>query len=358
MARIKYRRFLSPVLLILLGIAVAIVLSEIVLRCLGICYQHVALVSDPVLHHRHPRSYTFTAYHAGGEYGGHPVRFNSQGLVVDPMDSEEGENPDAEYRIAFMGDSYVEALQVSYSDSFVGRLQAGAGDCAVINNFGVISYSPINYVLQWREDVRHFRPTHAFLLLYSNDVRGDNELSSQAKFSNDGELLAIPGPERGWLITLWRKSYVVRFIRKLELQIKWLIGYWRQRSRPVVGGYVEENPDISSLTGDLVLQLADEIRDSGAEFVLMAVPSKARLQGDYDNPSEAEFSNKCKVWAKEHSIEFVDLVPAFHEAASSGMKLFFEKDPHFNRNGQKVAADVLKRAYPDIFNSENTLGAR
>ena len=68
-----------------------------------------------------------------------------------------------------MGDSFIEATQVSYPDSFVGRLAKYGSARTVVRNFGVTSYSPIFYVLQWRHHVKRFRPTHVFVLLFSND---------------------------------------------------------------------------------------------------------------------------------------------------------------------------------------------
>ena len=42
-----------------------------------------------------------------------------------------------------MGDSFTEAGQVAYANSFVGLLDASAKGVATVKNYGVSSYSPL-----------------------------------------------------------------------------------------------------------------------------------------------------------------------------------------------------------------------
>ena len=65
------------------------------------------------------------------------------------------------------------------------------------------------------------------------------------------------------------RSYVARFIFKIILQLDWKIKHWNNKSQQIIGGYVEENPEINPTSANLVLELAHEITSTGAEFILM-----------------------------------------------------------------------------------------
>lgn len=331
-----------------IGLGAAIVIGEILLRILGIGYGKAPLESHDVFHHVHPRNYTFMSHDPRGEFGGHIVHYNNDRMMADPDSPAAGRKGDYEYRIAFMGDSFVAAIEVPYAQSFAGRLQASAGDKARIHNYGVSSYSPALYLLQWRHQVSRFEPTHVFLLLFENDISDDAFYAARGVYADDGTLVAVRGDAPRWVVRILRKSYLARFLRKSQLKIAWVVRHWKKRPHAVAGPYVEINPDITELTASNVRELAREVGESGAEFALMAVPSKYRLQsGQLD--TSPEFSDKWNHWAAENQIRFLDLVAPFRREAENGTALFFGVDPHFNENGHRLTAQVLRAAYPDVF---------
>lgn len=336
---------------VFVSVILALLIIEIVLRMLDLGYGHIPLDSDPVLHHAHPKNYVYTVHDPRGEYGGHKIYFDQEGYISNPANrytaSVEDGQDNAKHRIAFMGDSFTEAMQLGYEDTFIGILESSAGSDAVLKNYGVSNYSPIIYLLQWREQVREFKPTHVILQLYSNDISEDESSSKNAVYSENEELVAIAGERQGYN-KLLRTSYLVRLIRKIQLQISWVLENWNQKKQ-VVGGLVEENPELTEMSTGFVLKLADEVRQAGAEFVLMVVPSKYRLVSNGYNDPEPEFSDKWKGWAKNNSIEFLDLVPSFIEADKMGQELFYEEDIHLNSNGHNITAGQIKKKYPSVF---------
>jgi hypothetical protein len=112
---------------------------------------------------------------------------------------------------------------------------------------------------------------------------------------------------------------------------------------------VEENPDISALTSQLVETLAAEVTQSGAILALMAVPSRYRLEHPNTRFAGPEFSDKWREWATERGIDFVDLTQPFAGAKRSGHQPFLNVDGHFNPTGHAVAAEAVRAAYPDVF---------
>ena len=75
--------------------------------------------------------------------------------------------------MAVMGDSFVEAVQVAWEDTFVARMQVRSAGRTDVLNRANSSYSPLIALLRWQRQVVHERPTHLLLLLCSNDLADD-----------------------------------------------------------------------------------------------------------------------------------------------------------------------------------------
>ena len=324
----------------LLATALAVAVGEAALRIGQYGYLNAPVVSDPVLHHVHPRNYVFRSYDPKGQFGGHLIRYDGDGVRVDPAGEDAGAS--APHRVAVMGDSFVEAVQVPFDDAIVGRMRRAAGARASIRDFGVTGYSPIVYYLQWQRQVRRWKPTEVLVLLYSNDVGDDRGYDAVAAHGGNGLPVSVPGPADNPLVLMLHRSYIARLGGLAYRRLDW---WWQNRassSGAIAGGYVEENPDITPLTASLLQAFVDEARADGADVTLSAVPSKARLQGGAA-PDGPEFADKCKAWAAAHRVRYIDLVPDFKAATSR--RLFFDVDIHFTADGNAVAAAAICRSY-------------
>ena len=62
-----------------LGLLVAFVIVEIGLRAAGIGFGNSPMEPDPVLHHVHPRNYSFIQQHPSGELGGFEIQYDADG---------------------------------------------------------------------------------------------------------------------------------------------------------------------------------------------------------------------------------------------------------------------------------------
>jgi lysophospholipase L1-like esterase len=327
---------------ICIGSLAALILAEVVLRLANVRYATAPLLPHQVMHHVHPSNYAYIVHDPKKEFGGHKVRFDKEGLVADP-DRPQGANlvSSGNCRIAFMGDSFTEAIQVPFQDSFAGRIARRNRE---VKNFGVSSYSPILYVLQWRQAVRAFKPAHVFLLLYSNDVREDLEYLNIGKLTPMGHLEAVPGPELHGMVELLRHSYLFRYLRKTQREFEWLYRQNNAFDQPAIGGYVEENPDVREPTTGFIKALWQEMNDANTHLVLAAVPSKLRLLKGTHKDQGPEFSERWRRWAQETGIDFLDLTTPFREASLRGEKLFFDQDIHFTAAGHKVIEEAIANA--------------
>lgn len=329
------------------SLVVALLIVEGALRAMNLGLGNSPIESDPFLHHVHPRNYRFVQQHPSEELGGFTIRYDAERRVVGdrPAPGPAGDPP---CRIAFMGDSFTEAGQVRYEASFVAILQERAAGRCEVRNYGVRSYSPAIYLVQWAREVSAWQPTHVFVLLFGNDVGDDRTYLQSASLDGSGYPTAVRGPDGGWLTAQLRRLYLARYIRATFL--KW---QWRREHEglPVwtVGGQAEENPDWADPSAAFVLELNSRVNSAGAQLVLMAVPSRYRLVGDGTVAvGELDFHEKVRRWAVARSIRFLPLAPTF-EAAGRDPRPYFLADIHFTEAGHRLAADAITNGYPELF---------
>lgn len=335
---------------LLLGLLVAVGLVEISLRVTNMGFGNSPMEPDAFLHHVHPTNYSFVQQHPSGELGGFQILYDASGRVVrnTPI-AIDTPGTGAPCRIALMGDSFTEAGQVPFEESFAGLLEQAARVRCEVRNYGVRSYSPAIYLVQWTRDVQPWKPTHVFLLLFGNDVREDVGYLATAVMGRDGFPTAIQGPSDGWLFSMLRRSYLARFTRMVAMRASWAMEHGAE-DQWTVGGVVEEHPDWGGPTPGLVSEIDRRVRASGAELIVTAVPSRYLLMGDGKIAIEGnDFHQALKAWTAAQGIQFLDLHSPFERASRSSVPLFFLQDIHFTAEGHALVAATIARAFPQLF---------
>ncbi len=328
----------------LLVLFILLIVVEIALRVLGIGYGNSPVNPDAMLHHVHPKNYSFTSYSSANEFGGHEVIFDEEGKVVPRHGMNAGQSRNRPV-IAFLGDSFVESLQVPWNSSFIGCLQSRIPGIEM-QNYGVSSYSPSLHYLLAKNILlkRQPLPAKAVILLYSNDVADDINYLKSGIFEGQ-ELIAVNGGTSSWTVQLLRKSYLVRLLRKVAITLEYA---WQHKDDPQntvkqgeVGGFIEENPDWEGTSSaDYLEKTVRLLEASGIKTFVTAVPSKFRYFND--GVEGLEFSEKIEQWAAKRQISFISLTAPFKQwRAQGGGQLFFEKDIHFNTTGHQLAAKVI-----------------
>lgn len=330
-----------------ISLLIAIVLGEIGLRAMNMGFGNSPMEPDPVLHHVHPKNYSFIQQHPSGELGGFEIEYDNEGRVYRGRVAGSSERSGTDCRIALIGDSFTEAGQVPFAESFAGLLEAGAPRCAV-RNYGTRSYSPAIYLVQWSAVVAPWRPTHVFVLLFGGDLREDVAYLHGASLDAEGLPTAIPGPDDGWLVAQLRRSYVARFVRMVSQRASWA---WTHRDEDqwTIGGIVEERPEWAGPTPRLIEALQRRVSASGATLTVMVVPSRYRMMGDGRVPLTSDLHDTVSAWAKQRGIDFLDLNTPFERASRAGKKLFFLQDIHFTKDGHQVVAEAITAKYPELF---------
>jgi hypothetical protein len=328
---------------------------EVVLRVLGLGYGSIFAHGDPVVHHIYQSDSSFIRYDVAGLYpSGHEVRIDSYGLVVnpneEPYDWDERVNS-TQYRVAVMGDSFVEGHYQPHENSLVGPLEARARENVWVKNFGISSFSPVLHFLLWDYRVKQMQPTHVVVVLYENDVRDDEDYHATAILNEAGLAKAVPGNTEPFRIVA-RHSYVLRLLNRVYGTIRWNIQHGQDDA--MAGDILELYDEDMSLSQRYVALLNEKIRRSGASLFLTAVPSRARVRTRNPDAFEhPEFSDRWKEWALDHEIPFIDLLPSFYQARRDGKTLFLDGDIHFTAEGNTVAVDTIASVFPELFHGSD-----
>ena len=335
---------------IVLGLTFAMLAAEVGLRIAGLGYGSSPMESDPYLHHVHPKSYTFVEHHPSGELGGFEIEYNAErrvfrGSRATPVVPAGTTLP---CRVAMMGDSFTEAGQVPFADSFAGLLESAARERCELRNYGTRSYAPSIYLVQWTRDVQPWRPDVVFLQLFGNDVREDHNYLQDSTRDAQGFPTEIHGPGGGWLFAQLRKLYIARVANTMYARWEWQRQHTGQ-PQWTVGGVVEENPDFLGETPSLVKELDRRVKAAGSRLVVMSVPSRYRLMGDGSIKVADDFHETVKQFTAANGIEFLDLREPFERAAKAGVQLFWQQDIHYNEAGNRVVAAAIARHYPEYF---------
>ncbi len=171
--RARKRRFLPKLLLVILGLAVGALIGEVALRGVGYSFPEFYQLDQN-------RGYALRPGMAGWyrKEGAAFITINSEGLrdrersIAKPADT---------FRIAILGDSYPEALQVPLENAFWMVMENRLQECGVFGqkkveviNLGVSGYGTAQQLITLREHVWKYSPDIVLLTITTNNDVTDN----------------------------------------------------------------------------------------------------------------------------------------------------------------------------------------
>lgn len=376
--------------LILAGIICGLILCEAGLRFLGIEYPDF-YDYDPQFGGKLRAGMEGYWLKEGGGY----VRINREGL----RDREHAiSHPPNTLRIAVLGDSFAEAMQVNREEAFwavmAGELQGCRnlrGRQVEVINFGQAGFGTTQELLAFRHRAQKYSPDVVLLAFYTgNDVADNSKALKQQDYHpyhvyQDNELILDDQATREkWLEEQRKKSWLGYFYRwRLDtFRIEQLLHHgqkaawtWWSGREPrdnanasskgsKVGNekaiYLEPTEAVWNeawrVTEGVLLLLRDEIGRTGAKFFLVVltndiqvhpVPSVrdefARQLGVQDLfYPDRRLENLCR----NAGIPVLLLGPHFQEYAT-GHQIFFHGfknslgSGHWNQNGHRLAGQIL-----------------
>ncbi len=374
-------------LFLLIGsIAVAWGLAEVILRAIGFSYPSFYQYDI----------HTGAALRPGAqgwwqEEGRSFVRINAQGMRDDR--DIQVKKPKNVYRIAVLGDSYVEALQIDVSKSFWRLLEKklnacnfGRGKRVEVLGFGVSGYSTAQELIMLRTRVAPFHPDMVILAFLSgNDVR-DNSKEIARRYPcpffvlQNGKLVEDTSFRESWIFklksswlwqtmqTLSNYSRVVQLLNKVRHVLGQPLSAPRtEGGREDIGlddhVYLSNPPPVWEraweVTEALVVAMKNEAQRMGARFLLVTLTNPGQVYPDPEvvRRHAARLGEKdlfyperrMRALAQRAGIDAVFLAEPFAEYAWKH-KVFLHGFPntvmgggHWNERGHALAAELIAK---------------
>ncbi len=356
------RRASFPVISIGLGIMLALLAMEMVLRFLPVnegARPQAVDQEHPVRHLEPHRTFIWSKewnFRIVNE-----VRTNNYGFVNDQDYVTDSPSP----LLALIGDSYVEALMVPFSDTVAGRLARSTAQTERVYSFGTASSALSSYLAYAQYVAKEFHPQAMAFIIIGNDF--DESLLTYKNepghhyFIDDATgalaLQRIDYHPSAWR-TIIRSSALVRYVTLntglLDALLKWqhlpfgrlsdasvFVGNTSaQADRPrivnsqrAIDAFLMLLPAASGLSPDRILFTVDGMRPH--LYHPMSLQSAA---GSYVDQMRLYFIEQ----ARQKGFEVLDLQPRFSDHFTQHHRNFeFPTDNHWNALGHEIAGDAI-----------------
>jgi hypothetical protein len=393
----KKRAFASVpgnAVLVLLGLAIALVLVEILMRTFPNWVPSEVRVNPPVRRVKAHIDETYDIRQSDGDLYHYmrgdilPVSSDQDQIVahvhmITDANGFRNSPPEKDaYGIVALGDSFTRAsgvpspwpqLLAEYTGVDVLSLaDVGFGpqdELKVLRQYG-LKKQPQWVIMAYFEgndlyDAASYEQSNPFILLrFGRYILGQGLESWQERKSIDAQVTAIPTYRYPITITINQKELEMVFF---SFYISWL-----SLSRQEI-----EASQNYRLVKETILQVQELSEANGAHLLLVHLPSKPHVYLPYLNDPETieqvfidvpklelddagyiDFTNQTATpeltrqhmndqahlladFAAEHNIRFLDLTPTFQEIAGTGIELYYPFDTHWNQRGHDVAAQAI-----------------
>ena len=319
-------------------------------------------VEHSTFHHWHKANADGISRADTGEYNV-SVRTNSLGMAGKERTVEKQEGV---YRIALLGDSFVEGFTTNESDSIAEVLEkqlneSKAGKHEVLN-FGCSSFSPSLEYYLLKELVHKFRPDMIVLLFHVTDVSNDWEYEKAKVTDLNGRISGINGyTNKGALYALLEKSVFLRAVVQKFKLIKKLRRLDVDKEYHLTDSYFAMFKDEYSeldlnaweLTQSYITRIREWADNAGAPFLIVAIPVGPQVEElvrnsdvelkfpkDWQNLQSTKMQDILYEWSKSEGVDYLDLLPYATAYKENNMDeiLFYPLDQHFTSSGNRVAA--------------------
>jgi hypothetical protein len=301
------------------------------------------------------------------------VRFNAFGMRDRERTLKKAQGTK---RVLVLGDSFMEALQVSFEDSFPSLLESGlrtrVGRDVEVVNVGVGGWGQDDQLAYLRKHGLAFEPDLILIAMTMHNDVFDN-LKERFHTLVDGQLVERPAAR----ISEWEyqslrlkgffasRSHLWQLLRKVKnlREIRILAAALDDHVAQLVGK--DEKPQELERGWALTFELFKEIRDigkgAGARTAIMLIPLRLQLEnGTHHHPpatgslpaSDAAVDKPqqaMRTFGRDANVEIIDLLPVLRswtveQRAAGGKASLHLWEGHWNATGHRLAADVAVKA--------------
>jgi lysophospholipase L1-like esterase len=306
-----------------------------------------------------------------------PVRTNREGFRGPDWTEQK---PAGVRRLAVLGDSMIAALGVEEPQTLVAQLEqglnrqpaAGATRWEVLN-FGVPGSSTAQQLALWRHTVHRYQPDVVLCAFFVGNDLTDNSprISSNPRIYFDldpsGRLVQLPLSAAKTGLSAWLNRYCRLYLWQ-KMVIRNVRDQWIKQHQMLEAGHwiyaKQQPPDVAHawrLTGALLAELGREVRQHGARFGVVLIPTAQQIYtdsfqkllpaaGTYAPQFDADYPDRrLAELCHAAAVPMLSLTADFRRAApdrtlaNSDQWLFFRGEGHLNARGNQLAAEVIGR---------------
>lgn len=352
-------RFLKNSLLVFASAVIPLLLIEIALRFYpvngGFDFEPVN-AEQPVFHARPNRQVTTSK--GWNFHNSRSVQINNAGFRNNQDYTTAHNNP----LIAVIGDSYVEAIQVDYENTFYGRLSNDLDGLATVYSFG-FSGAPLSQYLTWaKHAVDHYNAEYLTFNIISNDFD-----ESMLKYGQRPGFYQYQECQSG-LMCNKRNDYEIGNFRPIiarsallrylvfNVHILEMIANFNTEAEPVhyIGNVLESVDPVVNSDSKMVIDLFfRDLQDIGISAENISFLVDGRNYDTTDSRFDLSFFGQMRQYFFEVSAKndytTIDLKKHFDIHYSENGKHFESKaDAHWNELGHEIAGHQLKNLYMKI----------
>lgn len=279
------------------------------------------------------------------------ISINSHGLRDYEISEEK---PKGLKRIAVVGDSFVEGLQVHLDRTIPKKLEQGLKDNNYqVINFGVSGFGIEQKYLFIREKVLKYNPDIIILFLSTNDL---DDIKNNGLVSTANGTIKFkykPMDKRvEFLKSHLRKSYLANFLFLINLKKTNAEKNLPMEHRLYQGIVDDEVQNYLDLTKQLLLESRKVSELNRSEFILVIGADRIQVNQNYENNFKTQynltktqtdfFNNYFSQFAKDNSIVYLDLSPVLRKEIKEARDVYFKSDGHWNEHGHEFIAKHLR----------------
>jgi len=366
----RLKAFALNLLTVMVSVGVTLVAAEVVLRFLPVATAlpvEPPTAENPIQRYvaNHPYVWSFDWTMHGVVRG----RSNAQGFLADYDYTAADPRP----LVAVVGDSYIEALRVSFAQSLTGRLQASLGERGRAYAFAQSGAPLSQYVAYARHACAVYRPARMIVNVVGNDF--DESIVDHRR--RNGLFHLYPTPQGGFdyrLTPLPEPRMAERVLRRsvLALYLMRNVGITNLIANMGIRVAAAEPQRASRHVGHTEAEASPARLEEGhrvIDWFLEALPQAACLAPAdivivvdgprpelYDPAALAEAQTsyfakmRSRLIARARALDFrvIDMEPVFVAAYATDRAPFeHPTDGHWNAHGHTVAAAAVIDALAD-----------
>ena len=289
-----------------------------------------------------------------------PYRINGQGWNSGVGDYAR-ERRVGTLRIAVVGDSFIEALQVATTDSVaevLGRNLSNDSHAVEVYRFGIGGAPLSQYVHIIEKEVASYRPDWIVVNVVHNDFDESYQFvqgrytSSFMKFRIEngravGEL--PPTPWRATSMEFLRRTATARFfLYRWQVRPQLVVDFFLPRAAKAAATHAgvdrapAPHPDLVAVADYGTARLAAVAKSLGASLLIVMDGDRHRIYtGDTTSPAFA-YNRMMAAAASKHDVALLDLHPLFAAHWAANRRPFnFATDWHWNELGHSLAGTAI-----------------